>query len=515
MGNAEPLQQVKRNVTPNLFSSIILAETSKSLVATEMPFRDFVREAWKVLEPANLLSWNWHIDLIAEYLQLVAEGRIKKLNLNLPPRNLKSNIVTILWPVWTWTLKPWLRWIFCSYSGSLSTKHSIDRRRVMDSPWFKSNWGNILQFTEDQNQKAEYENTARGYMISTSVGGTLTGKGGDGIVTDDMINPFEAESEAARNHAHSMWKNVLATRLDNPKTGFKVNVEQRTHEKDITGVIIKDEKGWVNVCLPLVAEKKTIIDFPVSGRQLVRETGELLHPSRQGEVEVLDLKTTMGTRAYMAQCQQNPTDDQTSLVKRNWWKFWDRRPEGADITIQSWDFAFKETKKGSYVVGQVWKKRGAQKFLMDQIRARMDFPEMLTSMLNLSLKWPEATLKLVEDAANGPAIIATLQTKISGIIPVKPLGSKRSRASAQAVAPQIEAGNVYLPGNEPWVNDFVEEWAAFKGIDGEINDQVDATSQALLRLYALDFVESDESGGGESSLLEELGGADPLGGRFG
>lgn len=511
--NAQP---IRHDIRPNKFSSLVLAEASKSLIATEMPLRDFIRDAWKVLEPANLLSWNWHIDLMAEYLQLVSEGHIKKLNFNLPPRKLKSKIVTVLWPAWFWAIKPWLRFIFCSYSGSLSIKHSIDRRRVLDSDWYQSNWGNIVQFTEDQNQKAEYENTARGYMISTSVGGTLTGKGGDGIITDDMINPFEAESDAARDHAHSMWKNVLATRLDNPRTGFKVNVEQRTHDQDISGLIIKEEKGWVHVSIPLIADQKTIITFPVSQKKFVREPGDILHSERQGEAEVEDLKISMGTRAFMAQAQQNPTSEQASLVKRSWWKFWTARPEGADITIQSWDFTFKETKKGSYVVGQVWKKRKAQKFLMDQIRARMDFPEMLTAMINLSLKWPEAVLKLVEEAANGPAIIATLQTKIPGIVPVKPIGSKRSRASAQAVAPQIEAGNVLLPADAPWVNDYIEEWAAFKGEGDVSNDQVDATSQALLRLHAMDFVEPDGVSPEESALLDELqGGVDPFGGRFG
>jgi predicted phage terminase large subunit-like protein len=458
---------------------------ANNIGAVEYDFPSFLAEAWPILEPANPLVPSWHLDLICEHLSEVTDGKTRKLLINIPPRSGKSSIVTILWPAWSWTKKPWMRFIFCSYAASLSVKHSIDRRRIMESDWYRSKWGNRVQFTTDQNQKQEYENTNRGVMVATSVGGTLTGKGGDVIVEDDMLNPQEAESAAARYHMVSMHKNVLSSRLDNPKTGARVVVEHRTHHLDLSNHILTNEKGWTHLSLPLVADAKKTITFPVSGRVVEREFGDLLIPERIGQKEIEDLKSAMGTRTFVAQCQQNPTAEEGNILKRNWWKFWTSKPEGADITIQSWDMTFKKTENGSFVVGQVWKKRGPNLYLMEQFRDRVDFAGTIPAVLAMTGKWIESTAKLIEDAANGPAIISQLSSRIDGIVPIKPSGTKIARA--QAVAPLVEAGNVFLPNPQenPWVYDFIEECAAFKGATGETNDQVDAMSQAITWLHEL------------------------------
>ena len=482
-----PNLKTKFTLNPNLLGSSIFSHVSKGLISTEMDFPTFLHKAWNVLEPATPLIDSWYIEMLCEYLSLVTTGDIRKLLINMPPRHGKSNIVTILWPVWTWTQKPFLRFIFCSYSASLSNKHSIDRRRVIESPWFQENWGNVVKFSDDQNQKNEYENTARGHMTSTSVGGTLTGKGGDVIVEDDMLNPNEAESVAARYHSISMHRNVLSSRLDNPKEGRRVIVEQRTHAQDLTDHVVKNEKDWTHLVLPLRAEAKTIITFPISNKQVVREAGELINSARHGEKEVEEMKLAMGTRTFVAQCQQFPSSEEGNIIKREWWKFYRTPPEGADVTIQSWDMTFKKTEEGSFVVGQVWKKRGANFYLVDQFRNRVDFTGSISAILSMTGKHMEATAKLVEEKANGSAIISTLQNKVSGIVPVNPQGSKLARA--QSVAPLIEAGNVHLPDPllNPWVHDFIEECASFKGGDGEYNDQVDAMSQALSWLNELNY----------------------------
>jgi len=455
------------------------------LQTPQVDFPTFLRQAWDIIEPANPLIEAWYVDLICEHLQKVTEGETKKLLINIPPRSGKSNIVTVLWPVWSWTQKPHQRFIFCSYSASLSVKHSVDRRNIIESDWFKKNWGSVVRLADDQNQKNEYQNTARGHMITTSVGGTITGKGGDVVVEDDMMNPQEAESEASRSHTIGMHKNVLSSRLDNPKTGARVVVEQRTHYKDLSGHVLKHEQGWTHLNLPMIAEEKTKVIFPISKREFERQPGDLLNAVRIGKKEVEDMKVSMGTRTFVAQCQQNPTSEAGNILKRNWWRYWRTEQPGYDITIQSWDMSFKETKSGSFVVGQVWKKRGTNFYLIDQWRQRADFAECIPAMLGLSGKYPETTAVLVEDKANGPAIISQLENRIPGLIPIKPQGAKISRA--QAVAPFVEAGNVHLPDPmfSNWVYDFVEECASFKGATGETNDQVDAMTQALSWLQGL------------------------------
>jgi predicted phage terminase large subunit-like protein len=475
---------------------------SSALTLPRYDYRDFLSQAWPILEPANPLLHDWYIDAICEHLQLVTDGQIQKLLINIPPRFGKSNLVTILWPAWTWTVKPFLRFISCSYSASLSVKHSVDRRRVIESPWYQDQWGSLVNFRDDQNMKNEYENTARGHMLATSVGGTLTGKGGDVIIEDDMINPSEAESDASRSHAITMHQSVLSSRLDNPKRGIRVVVEQRTHHRDLTGHILATETGWTHLNLPLIAEKRSVVVLPVSKREIIREENSILNPSRYGRKECDDLKQIMGTRTFTAQCQQNPTAEIGNILKRSWWKRWKVLPSGFNFLVTSWDMSFKETESGSYVVGQVWGRRGADYFLLAQTRQRMDFTDALNALINLSRQYPLATGHLVEDKANGPAIISALQGKISGIVPIEPHGSKIARA--QAVSPIVEAGNVHLPDESTcaWVADFIEECAAFTGGDGEINDQVDAATQALFWMSQARLIDASELAD-EGSFIED------------
>lgn len=491
--------------TKNDIRSLVFNKALDLYRAPDISLREFVSKAWEIIDPANPLIPGWHVDYLCEYLELVTNGEIKKLLINIPPRNGKSNLVTIIWPVWSWIQRPSLRWIFCSYSASLSTKHSVDRRNIIESDWFQKNWGGVVHLSDDQNQKQEYSNTARGHMIATSVGGTVTGKGGDVIVEDDMLNPQMAESEAERKASNSMHSHVLSNRLDNPKFGAKVLVEQRTHVDDVSGNILRKEQGWTHVKLPLMFEKKTIITFPQSKREVEMEDGDFLNPTRQGKPEFDDAKRTMGTRAFVAQYQQEPTAEEGNILKRGWWQYWrgSYRDLVLDHYIQSWDMNFKETKKGSYVVGQVWGRKGARYYLLDEVRARMDFSDTLAAFVNLSARWPMAIDKIVEDKANGPAVESALKSRIDGIILQQPYGGKVSRA--QAVSPLVEAGNVFLPDptENSWVADFIEECAAFKGVSGEVNDRVDAFSQALMRLRMVnahpqemeeinrDFIETD------------------------
>ena len=486
------------------FRSLILDKTLDMYKAPEISLRDFVDKAWDIIDPANPLIPGWHTDYLCEHLSLVTSGDIKKLLINIPPRNGKSNLITIIWPVWSWIQRPSLRWIFCSYSASLSTKHSIDRRNIIESEWFQKNWGGVIHLSDDQNQKQEYTNTSRGHMISTSVGGTITGKGGDIIVEDDMLNPQMSDSEAERRSSNNMHSHVLSNRLDNPKTGAKVIVEQRTHVDDVSGNVLKKELGWHHISLPLMFEKKTIITFPKSNKELVLEEGSFLNPQRQGQKEFEDSKRTMGTRSFMAQYQQSPTSEEGNILRRGWWKYWSGHYKDLAMQhyIQSWDMNFKKTEKGSYVVGQVWGKRGVNYYLLDQIRARMDFSDTLVAMINMSATWPQAVEKVIEDKANGPAIESVLKTRLDGIILVNPLGGKLSRA--QAVSPLVESGCVYLPDpiENPWVADFIEECASFSGANGEVNDQVDTFSQALTRLRRHDILVDEESESG-SDFIED------------
>jgi predicted phage terminase large subunit-like protein len=452
-----------------------LLETESYDLAEER-LSHFVIDAWEVLEPKNAYLDNWHIGLITEYLEAVSRGEEKRLIVNIPPRYMKSLCVSVMWPVWTWIKHPQARWIFASYSQSLATKHSVDRRHLIQSPYFQRRWGKSFSLTDDQNLKTEFLNTRRGHMIATSVGGTATGKGGDIIVVDDPHNPLEASSDVLRQKAIDFFDQTLTTRLDNKKDGAIVVVMQRLHEDDLTGHLLEQD-CWTHLCVPALAESRTIFSFPISGKMKTYKEGEVLFPEREDIDEIERQKKALGSIAFAAQYQQRPTPSEGAIVQKSWFKFYSELPIRFDEIVQSWDMSFKDSENADYVVGQVWGRSGTNKYLLAQVRKKMAFPETIRAFQTLTNQWPKARRKLVEDKANGSAIISTLKDSIIGIIAVNPTESKLSRLSA--VCPQIEAGNVFLPDpkKHPWVNDFIDEVLRFPR--GKNDDQVDAMTMVL------------------------------------
>ena len=212
-----------------------------------------------------------------------------------------------------------------------------------------------------------------------------------------------------------------------------------------------------------------------------REAGELLWPDRFGPKHVKSYQKTLGSRIFGAMYQQRPAPDEGGLVNREWWNYYTKRPEldFFDYISISWDFTFKGTKNADYVVGQVWGRKGAKYYLLDQVRDQMNFSSTVQAVKALARKWHTYREIVVEEKANGAAVIDTLKSEIRGIVPYSPKESKEARASS--ITPSVEAGNVFLPDPDiaPWIMDYVEEWAVFP--NGANDDQIDATSQMFIR----------------------------------
>lgn len=441
--------------------------------------RAFFRAAWGVVEPATPYVPGWHLDAIADHLEAVSRGEIRSLLINMPPRHMKSLAVSVFWPCWEWLNWPERRWLFASYAQSLSIRDSLKCRRLIMSPWYQSNYAHIFQLVADQNQKSRFENDRSGYRLATSVDASATGEGGDRIVVDDPHNVRDAASALVRESTLVWWDEAMTTRLNNPQTGARIIVMQRVHEQDLSGHLLA-QGGWEHLCLP--AEYEGEKHFTSIGWSDPREaTGELLWPERFDRRTLDDLKRSLGSYGTAGQLQQRPAPAAGGILKRDWWKYYTVIPEQFDMVMQSWDLTFKDAETSDYVVGQVWGAVGPDRYLLDQVRARLDFPATIAAVRGLSARWPGAIAKIVEDKANGPAVIATLQREIVGMIPVNPQGSKEARA--HSVAPMIEAGNVYLPDPTltPWVDEFIHECASFPF--GAHDDQVDAMTQALIRMH--------------------------------
>lgn len=463
-----------------LYDGLVAVEAT----ALSGDFRSYLREAWPTVEPSQFID-TWHVGAIGEHLQAVTDGEIHRLIINVPPRTGKSLEASVLWPTWEWTLQPSLREMFVSYSSGLSNKHSVDRRIVIESDWYQARWGDVFQLSSDQNVKTEFTNDAKGSMFATSIGGTATGYGGDRIVFDDPHNVKEVESDDVREGVITAYRRTFSTRLNDPKTGAIVVIMQRLHERDLTGYLLSEEPGlWTHLCLPMEYEPK---HFAVYAKDPRKEEGELLCPERMGPAEVVTGKKALGTYGAAGQFQQRPSPAAGGIFKRDWWKYFDMPVgdeaiaawlSGMDVVGVSWDMAFKDEKSSDYVAGLVGARKGADIYLLDLVCEQMGFSASCAAVVSLSMKWPAATSKWVEDKANGPAVIDYLRRLVPGLIPVEPRGSKLARA--QAASPFVEAGNVHIRRDAPWAGDFVEETAGFPRVVHD--DRTDAFTQLVDRL---------------------------------
>jgi predicted phage terminase large subunit-like protein len=467
--------------------------------AREQYLKTFVEDAWSILEPTTPLQWNWHLDLLCDYLTAARYGECRRLIINVPPRSMKSLLCTVFYPVWRWCTEPQRRFMFVSYSDELSTDHSLFRRNVLNSEMYRGSWGGRVKFSKDQNLKTQYENTRRGVMFSTSITGSATGKGCDELIVDDPMNAKRAFSDQERETTNRTFDATFRSRLNNPATGTIIVIMQRLHDSDLTGHLLAQEPGgWEHIKLPAEAEEDERWQSPTSARVYTRAAGELLWPARFSHEVLASLKIALGSWSYAGQYQQNPAPLEGGIVQRKWIQYYRELPvaNGGNSTqitvgsgfgtrtergqwIQSWDCSFKDTREADYVVGQVWLRINRSYYLVDQVRERMDFIRTKQAIQQMTAKYPQATAKLIEDKANGPAVIAALRSEIDGIIPITPTDSKMGRLNG--VSPLFEAGNVFLPdpaGGARWAGDFVEELTRFPNASHD--DQVDACTQALM-----------------------------------
>ncbi len=459
-----------------LFQEALLADYEMS----EAHLSHFVQGAWDVLEPQTELFWNWHHDLICEYLTAAERGEIKRLIINIAPRSTKSLLATVSFPDWIWTRTPSARFLFGSYAETLSTKHSLLRRNLIESDWYQGGWGQKFHLAGDLNKKTEFANNKTGQMKATGIKGSITGEGGDYIIIDDPHNPKGAESDADREATLQNFDLAWSNRLNNKKTGRIIVIMQRLHHQDLTGHLIAKDLGYEVVKIPSVAEKKTIITFPLSDRELVREAGSFMHPERDGFEEIEQAKKDLGSYGFAGQHQQDPSPRSGGIIKRAWIKYYKELPDNLEEKIIVADLTYKDAKNSDFTAVEVWGRKGSSLYLIDQIRDRMGFPQQIQAIKAMSARHPDAIAKVIEEAANGAAVIQTLQGEIMGIVPFKPQTGKDARLAA--VSPIYEAGNVFYPDPTiaPWVGTNVEEIVSFP--TAAHDDTVDCASLAIMRL---------------------------------
>jgi predicted phage terminase large subunit-like protein len=439
-------------------------------------------------------------DKIQSFIETETGHPYDILILQMPPQHGKSMAVTETLPSWFLGRWPEKRVIEASYNETFAQRFG---RRTRDKI---TEFGKDLfdiELSKDKNSNEEFELSNKiGGMLSRGILSGITGNPAELIIIDDPIkNRQEADSETTRNNHWDEWQNSIKTRC---AAGAKVIVIMtRWHEDDLAGRLQIAEKDCVtSINIPCEAEANDPLGR-IPGEALFPEIGKDNNWLIQYKQSYINDPNNGGIRAWLALFQGRPSAQEGSIFKRHWWRYWKPKgvqlppvmvkhpngeielveavelPDKMDKELQSWDMTFKDSDGTDLVAGGVWGSYGANIYKLDLFYERIDFVGTIKAFEALCKKWPKITMKLVEDKANGPAVISMLRNKIGGIVAVEPEGSKKARAAAVSVL--CESGNVYLPHPMlfPWVNSYIEQLAKFP--NDVHDDMVDETSQALKR----------------------------------
>jgi len=349
----------------------------------------------------------------------------------MPPRSLKSICASVAFPAWILGKDPNKRIITTSYSDELASKLARDCRAVMDTKWYKELFPQT-RLNPNKRTETEYETTQNGYRLATSVGGTLTGRGGNFIIIDDPIKPQEALSETRRKSVNQWYANTLYSRLDNKNTDVIIIVMQRVHADDLCS-FVQENEDWEVLNLPAIATKDEVFKLS-DGREIYRHIGEVLNPQLESQFILETIKKNLGNYNFEAQYQQNPIPEEGNILKWKWFNYYDELPQGGMI-VQSWDTASSDSNFADYTVGITALVKDNQFYIIDILRNRLLFPELKRKVKELYEKYNCKKL-IIENKASGIALIQQLRSEYN-IYPIA--------YESQRYLRKIE----YLPHPEP------------------------------------------------------------------
>lgn len=494
----------------------------------------FVRHAWHMVEPASqTLKEGWAIEAIARHLEGVCPGtkhmttgenvRILRLLMNVIPGIMKSMMSKVFWVAWLWgpMNMPYLRFVSASYSSYLSERDALKLKQLIESDWYQRLWPHV-KISPDQAAKTNFHTTQKGFMMTSSVGGVGTGARCDIFIIDDPNNVKESESQTIRGSTNQWFNEVVPTRINDPETSAIVVIQQRTHENDVSGVILETNQDgeWCHLSLPMryevpkdkddkIARCGTAIGF-VDPR--TRE-GELVFPERFPEWWVAKTETTLGPYATAAQFQQRPTPRGGGIITREDWKIWKENEYPAmEFIIASLDGAYTEKEENDYSALTVWGvwRDGVtgqpQVMLMYAWQERLKIHELVTKVEKTCRMFGVHKL-LIENKANGPSVKQELQRMFRNTLPAVLInisgGRGKSTATNQKGDKAARAYSVQHLFHEGLIWRPVRAWAEL--VAGQLasipkglhDDLADTATMALNYLRMLGFILVPREGTGE------------------
>lgn len=452
----------------------------------ENDFAFFCKQYLKVVEPETVFEWNWHLTELCHWCERVYYGTdgLQNLDIQIPPRMLKSVIVNVLFPCWIWTKKPSFKIISGSRSYDLSIKFNGKRRDLIQSPSYQALWPIEFKKTSE----TDFENIYNGKMKAVSALGKITGEGADLLLSDDLIDAMDSFSTTKREAVNTWFSNAFYNRAQNRKTVKRININQRLHAKDVSGHIAEFH-NYKTLIFPM---EMTENNMSTCGFKDPRKPGAFIHPSRFDAKEKADEYKSLGVYGWSSQYQQNPKPIGGGLIKEEWIRrFNPFSVQKFDRKIITADLTFKGNEDSDYVCFQCWGTVGTTKFLFDIVRGKWSYKITKEKFAAFCLKHVDATDKYIEDKANGPALISDMEETIYGMQPwpekKSPLAKADKVQRLRLISQEYENGDVYIAEGIELANEFIEELTSFteKGSATGNDDMVDTSTMALLELKTI------------------------------
>src|SRR5574344_1029637 len=379
-------------------------------------FKSFVRKVFLEVSPNAQYLDNWHIDVICQELENILSGKNNRLIVNIPPRYMKSIICSIAYPAFILGKNPKATIIAVSYNDDLAQKLASDCKRVVESTWYKELFPGT-KLSKNKKAISDFETTKGGGRFSTSVNGTLTGRGADFLIIDDPIKPEDANSDLIRKKTNDWYGSTLYSRLNDKNNGKIIVIMQRLHEEDFTGYLLETDSRFKHVRLPAIAEEDEI--WQINNKPVLRKKGEALHPEREDISKLFESKQQMGEYSFAGQYQQNPAPIEGKINKKKWIKFYNRGElfkalQNGSVKIyqisQSWDTASKIEQNNDYSVCLTVLRDAKNKiYVLDCFRKKLEFPDLVRNVKRLhdeaKIRYKHAINVIIEDKNSGTQLI--------------------------------------------------------------------------------------------------------------
>lgn len=478
---AKAIEKLPINLQEQVFEDLHELRMAKRREEAHVSFAKFVKAMWPGFIDGR------HHKVMAKKFEEIAEGKLKRLIINMPPRHTKSEFASFMLPSWFLGRYPNKKVIQCSNTSELAVGFGRKVRNLVDSQPYGEIFPNV-NLRADSKAAGRWATNGNGEYFAIGVGGTVTGKGADLLIIDDPHS--EQEAKLAQSNPE-VFDQVYEWYTSGPRQrlqpgGSIVIVMTRWSKKDLTGRVLqsmidKDGEHW------------EVINFPA-----ILPSGKPLWPEFWSLEELEALKLELPVSKWNAQYQQEPTSEEGAIIKREWWKVWkDERPPRCEFVIQSWDTAFTKSERADYSACTTWgvfylneNENDAHVILLDAFKRRMEFPELKEKAFNHYKEW-EPDAFIVEAKASGAPLIYELRAMGIPVSEFTPSRGNDKMVRINSVADLFASGKVWAPETR-WAEELIEEMAAFPYSDHD--DLVDSTTQALIRFRKGGFIrlESDE-----------------------